>query len=63
MDVNKGDGFHFEEWFSLDDENWFLLNDMRGNYYYPYGSEMKIKYLHQLQNLYHSLTGKELQKK
>lgn len=60
--------FGFDEWAS---ENWKKKDDKsdwppKWNYYLPYKNlslycgNANIKYVHQLQNLYFSLTGKEL---
>lgn len=39
----------------------FIINDESGLYYYNMVSpEIKIKYVHKLQNLYHALRSKEL---
>lgn len=50
----KGDIYHFIDDFYID--NW---NPEQSHYTYN-AETVKIKYLHQLQNLYFSLTGKEL---
>lgn len=37
------------------------INDTAATFYLPINNSIEIKYLHQLQNLYHALTGEELQ--
>lgn len=46
-------------------ENQYRLNDrlivIRGDFFHDYGTSVKLEYVHQLQNLYFALTGKELE--
>jgi len=58
---DKYDRFH-RLW--VDKSNKYLfIDDKDGFFYYDHGMEPKLKYVHQLQNLYFILTGKELEVK
>lgn len=48
-----GNVFHVDDWF-------FVLKKLKGNFIFPAFWHVKIRYVHQLQNLYFALTGKEL---
>ncbi len=54
-------GFHKT---SKDKKDRYRLDErlivIRDNFFTDYGSSVQIKYVHQLQNLYFALTGKEL---
>lgn len=55
IDISEGDG-RFD---------WFCIAEVRGGFYYSVGGNeyiigKEIKWVHQLQNLYFALTGKEL---
>lgn len=58
--VADGDGgFWYEKKFPVVGE---LCTSSKGNYVFDIETDtLKIKYVHELQNLYHSLTKKELQ--
>lgn len=46
------------------DKTWFEIENTKNKLWFStYGNDVEIKYVHQLQNLYHSLTGEELQLK
>lgn len=50
----------FTEWH--DGKTFILMNEKEG-YHYPYGSDIHINHVHELQNLYFALSGEELKLK